>query len=194
MRLKTVTLDMKEEISKEEIHELEAALRRFGYSDTLDVIQKEEAQRRADSIEKATAPLYAGLEENRRNIEKHQDEQARFDFERSPEGKISALAKERLSKTGETFEEAFSVLCLSHPELYEEVIQKRKERILAQAMIEKSEKARAEAIEKQSATAKIKALAAQRQLRDGGTMEECERVIRLENTQLVNDETMEAAK
>ena len=143
MYLKTVTLDMKEEISKEEIHELEAALRRFGYSDTLDVIQKEEAQRRADSIDKATAPLYAGLEENRKNIEHLQDEQARFDFERSPEGKITALAKGRASKTGETFEEAFSVLCLSHPELYEEVLQGRKERILAKAMIEKSESERA---------------------------------------------------
>ena len=175
-----------------DVNAYEAAIIKYAGQETLDVIQKHEAQRRAEAIEKATAPLYAGLEENRKNIEKHQDEQARFDFERSPEGKITALAKGRASKTGETFEEAFSVLCLSHPELYEEVLQGRKERILAQAMIEKSEKARAEAIEKQSATAKIKALAVERQLRDGGTLEECERVIRLENPQLVNDETMEA--
>src|SRR5665647_1021115 len=181
---------MNQEINNDEIRELEAALRRFGYGDTLDVIQKEEEVRRSDGIEKAIASLRKGNDNIKQQLETISQEDARRDFE-AVNGRLIELANKRVAKSDETFEAAMAAVTLERPDLYEGMLKKRQVLILTKAAIEKEEKARAEAIEKQSATAKIKALAAQRQLRDGGTIEEAERVIRLENPGLVNDELME---
>jgi hypothetical protein len=169
----------------------EAALIKYAGQETLDVLQKREEARRADAIEKATAPLYAGLNENRQSIEKLQNDFDRMAWEASPEAEIGRLAEQRIKKTGESYEAAYSDISLSRPDLYEKVVSAKAQRILAKAMIEKDEKARAEAIEKQSATAKIQALAIERQKRDGGTITEAERVIRLENPDLVQAEIFE---
>ena len=175
----------------------EAALIKYAGQETLDVLQKREEARRADAIEKATAPLYAGLNENRQSIEKLQNDFDRMAWEASPEAEIGRLADQRIKKTGESFEQAYSAISLARPDLYEKVVSAKAQRILAKAMIEKSESeraskaAKAEAIEKQTATAKIQALAIERQKRDGGTLAECGRVIRLENPDLVQQEIFE---
>jgi hypothetical protein len=88
--------------------------------DTQAAIAKAEAQRRADLIEKATAPLYAGLNENRQNIEKLQDEQARVEWEHQ-------------QKAGANVHDQ---------ESYEKYLQERQVLILTKAAIEKQEKAR----------------------------------------------------
>ena len=121
----------------------EAALIKYAGQETLDIIQKRETQRRADVIEKATTPLYAGLEENRQNIEKLQNDFDRMAWEASPEAEIGRLAEQRIKKTGESFEAAYSAISLARPDLYEKVVSAKADRIIAKAMIEKSEHERA---------------------------------------------------
>ena len=137
--------------------------------DTQATIAKAEAQRRADLIEKATAPIYAGLDENRKNIEKLQDEMARDEWKHQ-------------TKAGANVHDQ---------ESYEKYLQERQVLILTKASIEKQEKARHIELEKIAATARIKELAVERQKRDGGNIAEAERVIRLENPDLVQAEIFE---
>jgi hypothetical protein len=134
---------MKEAITNEEIQNLEKVIIDNAGQETLDLLQKREAQRRADSIEKATATLYAGLEENKRSIDKLHDDYVRMAWEASPEAEIGRLAQERIKKTGESYEQAYESISLSRPDLYEKVVSAKADRIIAKAMIEKSEHERA---------------------------------------------------
>jgi hypothetical protein len=72
-------------LSKEERKEygqaLEAGLKEYAGVETVNVLRKRDDARRADAIEKAIAPLYAGFEENRQNIKKLHDEIARAESE-----------------------------------------------------------------------------------------------------------------
>jgi urease gamma subunit len=150
----------------------EAAIIKYAGESTLEVIKKRAADLRAEHIENGFAPLIEQMKELNQNTSQLQAEVSRAEFEHQ-------------QKAGANVHDQ---------ESYEKYLQERQVLILTKASIEKEEKARSAELEKQSATAKIKALAVERQLRDGGTLEECERVIRLENHQLVNDELMEAAK
>lgn len=127
---------MKQEISKDEIRELESALRRFGYGDTLAVIQKEEEERRSDGIEKAIASLRKGNDNIRQQLETISQEDARRDFE-SVNGRLIELANKRVDKSDETFEAAMAAVTLERPDLYEEMLKKRQVLILTKAEIEK---------------------------------------------------------
>lgn len=110
---------MKEE--EIDVAAFEAALIKYAGQETLDIIQKREAQRRADAIEKATAPLYEGLNENRQHIEKLHDVMARDEWEKQRQ----AGAK------------------VHDQESYESYLKERQILIDTKAAIEKQEKARA---------------------------------------------------
>lgn len=200
-----------EQITKEEIRELEAALRKHGLGDTLDVIQKRETERRtarrADNIEKAFAPLRGAHDQLAHYTAQVQSDMLRADYEASTVYKVDEMAKQRVAKSDGlvTEEEARALIWLERPDLYAAYEREQEIDILTAAAVRKHEQERInkEELKKQeraqkqsakSAKARIKALAVERQKRDGGTLEEAERVIRLENPDLVNEETWEEMK
>jgi hypothetical protein len=130
-----------EPITKEGIRDLEAALRRFGYGDTLAVIQKEEEVRRSDGIEKAIDSLRKGNDNIRQQLGTISQEDARRDFE-AVNGRLIELANKRVAKSSDktTFEAAMAAVTLERPDLYEEMLKKRQVLILTKAAIEKAEK------------------------------------------------------
>jgi hypothetical protein len=158
-------------IDKEEIDvpALEAEIIKHAGQETLDAIKRRAADLRAEHIETGFAPLYKQISDLGHYTDDVQAEMSRNEFEHQ-------------MKAGANVHDQPS---------YESYLKERQILIDALAAIEKQAH---EQIEKQSATAKIMALTVERQKRDGGTIMEAERVIRLENPDLVQAEIMEAAK
>lgn len=101
----------KKRVSKGEIRELEAALVQYVGVETLNVIQKRESERRAGRIKNATDSLYRAYNEIRQQIDTLQDDDARLEFEASPEGTLARLTKERIRKTGRRLKRRIQILC-----------------------------------------------------------------------------------
>ena len=88
------------------------------YEDPIANKQYEDAERAA-AIERALSPLQESYRELNHQSEELQADILRDEYERSTDGKIAAKARERMARTGETFEAAQANLVLENPDLYE---------------------------------------------------------------------------
>ena len=132
----------------DEVHELEDAIIKHvpDGQTTLDAIRKTADEKRKSNIQKAFDALERGYNAISRKLDMAKDDAAQRDYENSIQGKVERMAQERVRKSARnenpmlSTAEAMAQIWVEKPELYEQFLKERANRIMFEAVQQREAK------------------------------------------------------
>ena len=145
-QISTVTLRKGDEEVEVEVKDIEDAVRKYAGQETLDVIRKNADEKRKSNIQKAFDALERGYNAISRKLDMAKDDAAQRDYENSIQGKVERMAQERVRKSARnenpmlSTAEAMAQIWVEKPELYEQFLKERANRIMFEAVQQREAK------------------------------------------------------
>ena len=145
-QISTVTLRKGDEEVEVEVKDIEDAVRKYAGQETLDVIRKNADEKRKSNIQKAFDALERGYNALSRKLDMAKDDAAQRDYENSIEGKVERMAQDRVRKSARnenpmlSTAEAMAQIWVEKPELYEQFLKERANRIMFDAIQQREAK------------------------------------------------------